>query len=193
MNRISITSATLALALGFGGTAFATDNTCGDEVGSGSRPCNFVEVDRVEVDVDMELNGQLVKKSNVIATATLDKVTTGRWDPKVNATAVGNNLAGEGVDVRVEVPQAVIFSDVIATASVTNSLLNEATFVEAVAVGNNLDVDGGSLTGLGQLTLGTNVIATATLYNTRITQGEVGVDATAVANNINLRNVTVRR
>jgi hypothetical protein len=193
MNRIAITSAALALALGFGGAAFATDKgTCGDVVGSSSKPCNFVEFDKVEVDVDLELNGQLVKKSNVIATATLDRVTVGPFDPKVNATAVGNNFAGENVEVNVEVPQAVIFSDVIATATVSNSVINEATFVDATAVANNLSVDGDKLTGVGQLTLGTNVIATASLLNTRITRGEVGVDATAVGNNISVKNLTVR-
>lgn len=154
----------------------------------------FEEVDSVRVDIDVDVDGQLVKNSNVEAVATVTNVSD-RYDPEVTATAVGNNLVGENLrDLTGDVgPQAVLFSNVRATASVVNSNLAGPLTVEATAVGNNINIEGDSnrLTDVGQAVVGSNVRAYATVNNSLI-RGDITVNATAVGNNLSLKNVVVR-
>lgn len=155
----------------------------------------FEEVDNVNVDVHVNVDGQLVKNSNVLATASVTNVTD-RYDPKVSATAVGNNLVGENLrDLTGDVgSQAVLFSNVRATSTVSNSNLGGPLTVEGTAVGNNLSVEGDSnrLSEVGQAVVGSNVQAVANVVNSTV-RGNLEVTATAVGNNLSLKNVLVKK
>jgi len=188
--------ASIATAIGlltFASTGYAT--SCDLTHPGTSIDCRYLnEIDNIEVSVNVDINGQLVKNSNVTATAVIANVSN-TSDPKVSSTAVGNNLAGENVRVmnKDAVNQAVLFSNVQSFSSVTNSNLNRPLTVEATSVGNNVNLNGTNnrLGNLGQAVVGSNVTAVAEVRN-NVVRGNIEVNATAVGNNINLNNTVVR-